>query len=215
MGPERLAGADPAARDQPAGLAGGLWPVEEAVRTLAREKLAEVDALLQGVDAVWAPPPFDPFLVAQALGIRCLPVQTPWVDDAMIYVQDGRPTILYRPDRGAARIRFSVFHEIAHTLFPDQLHRDLYRGTARPRLFEPEGQLECLCDLAAAEFLMPLDLFRADLERLGFGAAQVPALVSVEERRRWHAWQERGVEGWPHCCWRGERRKRTPRWRRT
>lgn len=160
----------------PARLSGGARALERHVRSLAQQKLAEAEALLRQVDATWSPPPYDPFLVAQALGIRCLPVQSAWVEDAMIYVQDGQPTVLYRPDRPTARLRFSLFHEIAHTLFPDHLQRDLYRGTARPRLFEPEGQLEYLCDVAAAEFLMPLDLFRADLERLGFGADRVPEL---------------------------------------
>lgn len=40
------------------------------------------------------------------------------------------------------------------------------------------GQLEYLCDIAAAEFLMPLDLFCQDLVDKGFGAGCVDALCS-------------------------------------
>jgi hypothetical protein len=45
--------------------------LEESVRQRARAKLAEADQLLRAIDEGWAPPPFDPLLVAQALGIRC------------------------------------------------------------------------------------------------------------------------------------------------
>lgn len=153
-------------------------PVEKVVCGLARQKLAEADDILRQVDEHWSPPPYDPFLVAQALGIRCQAVDAPWVEDAMIFVQDGEPTILYRPERSSVRTRFNIFHEIAHTLFPDYLYNDFYRSTSRPRLFEPEGQLEYLCDTAAAEFLMPMDLFQTDLRKKGFGAEKVQALCA-------------------------------------
>ena len=153
-------------------------PIEEVVRGLAREKLAEAEAILREIDEEWSPPPFDPLLVAQALGIRCAPVKEPWLDDAMIFVQEGTPTILFRQQRSKARTHFNIFHEIAHTLFPDYQHNALYQHSRRPRLFEPEGQLEYLCDIAAAEFLMPLDLFCQDLVDKGFGAGCVDALCS-------------------------------------
>lgn len=152
--------------------------LEESVRQRARAKLAEADQLLRAVDEGWAPPPFDPLLVALALGIRCAPVAEPWLEDAMIFVQEGRPTILYRPERPRARTSFNIFHEIAHTLFPDYLSNPRYRHPRRPRLFEPEGRLEYLCDLAATEFLMPMDLFSADLRASGFGAGRAEALAT-------------------------------------
>ena len=46
-------------------------PAEEIVRALARQRLAEADEILSAIDARWSPPPYDPLLVAQALGIRC------------------------------------------------------------------------------------------------------------------------------------------------
>ena len=150
--------------------------LEKVVRDLARDRLAEADRVLREIDETWSPPPFDPFLVAQALGIRCVPVADPWLDDAMICVQDGTPTILFRQQRSEVHTYFNIFHEIAHTLFPDYCHNDLYQRSRKPRLFQPEGQLEGLCDIAAAEFLMPMDLFCKDLATQGFGAARVESL---------------------------------------
>jgi Zn-dependent peptidase ImmA (M78 family) len=147
--------------------------IEELVCSLARAKLDEADALLRQVDAGWSPPPFDPLLVAQALGIRCLAVDRDDLEDAMIYAPQGQPTILFQQKRAGVRRRFSLFHEIAHTLFPD--FEPAYRQRRRP-LFDPDGQLEYLCDKAAAEFLMPMDLFWVDLLEKGFGATRLPAL---------------------------------------
>lgn len=190
-------------------------PVEDIVRGLARQKLREADEILSEIDPDWAPPPYDPFLVAQALGIRCKEVDAPWLTDAMIYVQQGVPTILYRPDRSLVRTRFNIFHEIAHTLFPDYQFNPAYCSAGRPRLFEPEGQLEHLCDIAAAEFLMPMRLFERDIARIGFAAASAQELCN-----RYGASMEaiclRMIESDGACCsvalledWRNERKKRS------
>lgn len=151
-------------------------PIEEIVRALAREKLMEADALLHEIDERWRPPPFDPALIAQALGMRCMAVDDPGLKDAMLCLQDGVPTILYHARRTKARTRFSIFHEIAHTLFPDYHTAHRYRWGRKRRMFEPEDQLEYLCDQAAAELMMPMDYFKADLERRGFGAEQADYL---------------------------------------
>ena len=95
------------------------------------------------------------------------------LDEATIFVKDGVPTILYREERSSVCTNFNIFHEIAHTLFPDYQYNDFYRRARRPKLFEPEGQLEYLCDVAAAEFLLPMDRFSLDLQERGCGAAQV------------------------------------------
>ena len=190
-------------------------PVEDIVRGFARQKLRQADEILSAIDPGWAPPPYDPFLVAQALGIRCKEVDAPWLIDAMIFVQDGVPTILYRPDRSFVRTRFTIFHEIAHTLFPDYQFNPAYRSAGRPRLFEPEGQLEHLCDIAAAEFLLPMHLFACDIERFGFAATSAQQLCN-----RYGASMEavclRMVESDGACCtvalledWRNERKKRS------
>lgn len=147
------------------------------VRQRARERLAEADAVLRAIDPQWSPPPYDPWLVAQALGIRCVEVDQPSFQGAMICLRAGEPVILYRRQKDDARTRFSLFHEIAHTLFPGFGHEPLPPGPGSP-LLEPEGRLERLCDAAALEMMIPEDHFRADLEHHGFGAEQVPPLCA-------------------------------------
>ena len=151
-------------------------PIEEIVRGLAQAKLAEAITLLQAVDETWSPPPFDPFFIAQVLGIRCVETAHSELDDAMLMMQAGVPTIVYRKHRIKSRIRFSVFHEIAHTLFPNYEQRIQFRKKRRYAPFEPEGQLESLCDVAASEMLMPKEMLMADLDRRGFCVARVPWL---------------------------------------
>ena len=62
------------------------------------------------------------------------------------------------PTRPAARVRYSVAHEIAHTLFADCAAHVRHRA-ARAELSGDEWQLEALCNVAAAELLMPLGSF--------------------------------------------------------
>lgn len=153
-----------------------LSTVEERVRVQARERLQQAEDILRSIDAEWTPPPYDPLLIAQALGIRCIPVNVPWVQDAMIVVMGGEPVIYYRPGKDEARLRFSLFHEIAHTLFPDFRFNPRYDAAHRPRLLEPAGRLEHLCDVAAYELMMPMDRFRRDLAGTCFGADAVRTL---------------------------------------
>jgi O-acetyl-ADP-ribose deacetylase (regulator of RNase III) len=66
--------------------------------------------------------------------------------------------IEFNPNRPSARVRFSIAHEIAHTLFPDC--RDRVRNRAkREHMEEGDWQLEMLCNIAAAELLMPMGSF--------------------------------------------------------
>lgn len=159
--------------------------VEEVVCERVRERLDEADRILRKIDSSWSPPPFDPVLVAQALGIRCVSVKNPSFHKAMIMVSDGTPTILYREQRCPGRTRHNLFHEIAHTLFPDYRFNPVYQRCVRPRILEPDGQLEYLCDLAASEFMMPMDLFAEDLVDNGFGAGRVNRLCE-----RFGVWPE-------------------------
>src|ERR1700677_4347768 len=59
-------------------------------------------------------------------------------------------------------IRFSLCHELAHTLFPDctrEVRNRLYHAETTPVSYE----LEMLCNLAAAEFLLPIGSIKEDL----------------------------------------------------
>lgn len=105
-------------------------------------------ALEQG----WSGPPFDPFALADLLSIETVP--TPDVLDARLVPTGGRPRIEFNPDRPRRRIRYSIFHEIAHTLFPDFARLIRNRGVHNAKRAD-DWQLETLCNVAAAEFLLP------------------------------------------------------------
>ncbi len=90
-----------------------------------------------------------------------LPVHSP---DAEL-VPDGRGGVTMRvnPDRPDTRLRFSVAHEISHTFFPDYTTKAWCRTDARYRdRSNPDDFLEMLCDIAAAELLLPDPWFSTD-----------------------------------------------------
>ncbi|MEW6159363.1 MAG: ImmA/IrrE family metallo-endopeptidase [Verrucomicrobiota bacterium] len=69
------------------------------------------------------------------------------------------------------RQRFTIFHEFAHTLFPDYCEfMPLHQSETR-KLPDAEREFEYLCDLGAAEMLLPGEDFLKDLnghQPLGF-----------------------------------------------
>jgi len=92
-------------------LAGGADPVE----TIVRRARSVVTAAL---DDGWSGPPYDPIELARRLGVRV--VGSDDVRDARTVAgDDGSLQIEFNPSRPRARIRYSIAHELAHTLFPD------------------------------------------------------------------------------------------------
>lgn len=113
------------------------------------------DVATAALDKGWAGPPYDPVLLADVLGIQVLPFAG--VSDARTRFNDTTKAFVIElnPMRPRVRQRFSIAHEIAHTLFPD------CKETIRNRIMHRQAsaddwQLEALCNIAAAEFLMPL-----------------------------------------------------------
>lgn len=108
--------------------------------------------VMAAVQDGWKGPPFDPFALAALLRIAVVPTED--VKDARVVARGPSLAIEFNPNRPRTRVRFSVAHEIAHTLFPDCFQLARNRGE-----FEGIGtdgwQLELLCNLAASEFLMP------------------------------------------------------------
>ena len=66
----------------------------------------------------------------------------------MICIRAGEPVTLYRRQKDESRTRFSLFHEIAHTLFPGFGSGPLPGPGPGSPLLEPEGRL---CAAAALE----------------------------------------------------------------
>lgn len=126
-------------------LAQGADPVE-----VVQSKVVSLirDAMQKG----WRGPPFDPIELASLLNCRVVPSDE--VDDARL-IPDGRGyRIEFNPSQPHRRVRFSIAHELGHTLFPDcrnQVRNRMKRGAMR----DDDWQLEMLCNIAAAEILMP------------------------------------------------------------
>jgi IrrE N-terminal-like domain len=146
-------------------LAGDEDPVA-AIQRMARDKV------LEAIDAGWTGPPFNPIHLADFMQIRVEPKAS--VTDARTVSYNDGIKIEFNPLQTRARLRFSIAHEVAHTLFADVGEAVRHRGGD---LSGDEWQLEMLCNLAAAEFIMPVGSL-PPMEELP------PIEKLMEERRR-------------------------------
>lgn len=117
--------------------------------------------VLQAMDAGWSGPPFDPVRLAQLLEIEAVARQDV-ADARTVPVDGGRLRIEFNPMRPRGRLRFSIAHEIAHTFFPDCIETVRHRGATHAPGSDA-WQLEVLCNIGAAELLMPLGSFSEEL----------------------------------------------------
>lgn len=127
----------------------------EAIGSRAR------DIALSAMEDGWEGPPYDPFELARRLGIAAVPRDN--LEDARLMpTLDGPSRIEFNPSRRPARVRFSVAHELGHSLFSDYAERPRYRSESHSlEHHRPDDwQLEVLCNVAAAELLMPAGAFR-------------------------------------------------------
>jgi hypothetical protein len=148
----------------------------DAVRERARSLLETARRRNPG----WAPPPFDPRVLARVLGIPIHYQDGLGSVDALIVCRGGTFHIL--ANRGVAhpgRLNFTLAHELVHTFFEGagaQIHLRARDRRAYERT--PEGPiLERLCDLGASELLMPSPHFEQAAGELGFTAVAAPRLA--------------------------------------
>lgn len=114
---------------------------------------------LQMIEEGWPGPPYDPQWVATLLGVEVVPVAD--APDARAVPTGEGPfgvRIEYNPDRPASRRRFSLAHELGHLLF-DDVAEVIRNRAAIDRARSDDWQLELLCNLAAAEIVMPVGSF--------------------------------------------------------
>lgn len=117
---------------------------------------------LNAMDAGWDGPPFDPLALAQWLGIP-IEARGDIPDARMVPMPDGVLILEYKPMRPRGRLRFSIAHEIAHSQFSDCAAEVRNRGKTTTQA--PDNwQLEVLCNIGAAELLMPLGCWRLRFE---------------------------------------------------
>jgi hypothetical protein len=114
--------------------------------------------VLEAMEEGWSGPPFDILDLAKRRGIELSP-RGDVLDARTIPSEKGKALIEFNPNRPPRRVRFSVAHELAHTLFPDWDRRVRNRLT-HEEMKGDDWQLEMLCNLAAGEMLMPIGSFK-------------------------------------------------------
>jgi Zn-dependent peptidase ImmA (M78 family) len=110
------------------------------------------ELVLRARDAGWEGPPFNPLEIAKLRNIA-VEANADVIDARTISDENGL-RIQFNPTQSRERLRFSIAHEIAHTLFPDVGDAPRHRGGNHDN--RDDWQLEMLCNLAAAEFVMPM-----------------------------------------------------------
>jgi len=158
-------------------LAGEQDPIA-VIERLAREKI------LEAMDAGYAGPPFDPIRLAESMQIAVEPNSS--IAEARTISLGNKLKIQFNPSQSKQRIRFSIAHEIAHCLFPDVGDQVRHRGGT---ILHDDWQLEVLCNIAAAEFVMPLgslptraitpSIENLMIERHGFDVSAEAYLIRV------------------------------------
>lgn len=128
-------------------------------------------SVLAAVEQGWNGPPFDPIELATIRRIRVRPNAS--IPDARVLSRGHTFEIQYNPNRPRARVNFSIAHEIAHTFFPDCAEVVRNRATSR---HTQSWQLEMLCNIGAAELLMPFHSFSLD------GPASIERLMKLRQK---------------------------------
>jgi hypothetical protein len=132
--------------------------------------------VLEAVEQGWKGPPFDMFELANILGLTVIPCES--IRDArLVPLPNSRYQIEYNPNQSQGRIRFSIAHEIAHTFFPDCREKVRNRASKR-HMVGNDWQLEMLCNIGAAELLMPVGSF----PEIGEAEFSIDHLLRLRER---------------------------------
>lgn len=151
---------------------------ETIIRRLAREKVVYAKKNL------WTGPPYCPKEFVGLFGIKCKEVEHDIDGEGRILLSRAkRLEIEYRKGRLPERQRFTIFHEFAHTLFPDYCEFIPQHQTFQKNPPLHVKKFERLCDVGASEMLMPFDDFTSDIQK--------QKLLNVEVvhalRQRYHA----------------------------
>ncbi len=133
---------------------------EDVVRRLCEDLLDEAEVR----------PPVNVKLLASMRGIaRIEEREQPW--DGVLARDQDQFVVGVRASDGVARQRFTVLHEAGHTLLPGFAESRQYRCSG------PRSREEELCDVAAAELLLPRRYFVPDLAEVGDGLDDVELLA--------------------------------------
>ena len=131
----------------------------EIIRNLVRNELAEAK------NSGWSGPPFNPRILASIMGIECQESkELTYSEDAELHPTNAKTLVIrYNPDRPRTRQNFSIAHEISHTLFPE--YRNQYKTYHKISKFDPDNEVEFLCDIGASEIILPTPEFDIDVSQ--------------------------------------------------
>lgn len=132
--------------------------------------------VLEAIDDGWNGPPFDPVHFARMQGIPVVPNESV-IDARTLAMPDGSTRIEFNPNRPKARVRFSIAHEIVHTLFPDYADQVRHRHS-REEMKGDDWQLEMLCNVGAAEIVMPIGSIPSD----GQGKPSIKMVLDLRDQ---------------------------------
>jgi hypothetical protein len=156
------------------------------VELLAAEILRELDI----------EPPVDLKIVASYQGIaRIERAALPCAGCLVTDPSSGQLVVRLRAGDGRRRQRFTGFHEVTHTFMPG--YRLVTQWRCNPVTYRNEKvDIEALCDVGAAELLLPSSLVRTDLRAAPFGLATVEHLAERYDASL-EATAHRVVDLWP------------------
>ncbi|MES3034930.1 MAG: ImmA/IrrE family metallo-endopeptidase [Gemmatimonadota bacterium] len=148
----------------------------DAIRRRARALIREVQQV-----ATWDGPPFDLTALASYKGFH-VETSTLLRSSQEAFIVPG--VITLNGNKPPSRRRYSLAHEIGHTLFPDfddalRQTRKLWRDqSSASRANASDTNVEHLCQVAAAEFLLPEFAFRRLLNADDLSLATVVSLAA-------------------------------------
>lgn len=144
-----------------------------AVRAKASQVLAAFRAVFAGE------PPFNLEALASFRGLRSSTDAPRHSEDSEIAPQDDGSVILrVNRDRPLTRQRFSVGHELGHTLFKDFHLKVQCRKAIDRDWADPDDHIEALCDIAASEFLFPAPWFPDRAHDLALSSQAISTLAT-------------------------------------
>lgn len=141
------------------------WSDDRVVRAIARQIVEEGEA----------EPPVNVEMLASLCGIVDVETRASGPSGMLVRREHGWVASVLTSD-GYERQRFTVLHEGGHTFMPD-----FQRGKPQYRCKGARTRVEQLCDIAAAEMLLPAAHFRDDLSSAGFGLGAVEELSARYE----------------------------------
>lgn len=123
-------------------------------------------------------PPFDMKALASFRGLTWSNDDPRYSEDSEIAPEGEGVVLRVNQSRPESRQRFSIGHEIGHTLFPDYHLEVRCRRRAGRFSADPMDVLEALCDAAASEFIFPSPWFPGRVASLKISASAVAALAA-------------------------------------